>query len=140
MAILHRRVKAHSESDTKITGTARKMEMTIDEPESSGGHNAAPMPTEYLLMALAGCLNASGRAVAEKMGIAVRAVDIEVMGEIDTEADGHYTYFQKVDAKIHADSDATPEQMAEWLARTEKACTVSHALRFPLPVNVRLAD
>jgi len=64
MGVLKFSVKAESENPTKTIVEARGFKIIIDEPESLGGTNDGANPVEYVLGALAGCLNVVGHVVA----------------------------------------------------------------------------
>lgn len=60
------KVSAKSENSTKTTVKARNFSIVIDEPPILGGKDEGANPVEYVLAALAGCLNVVGHVVAKK--------------------------------------------------------------------------
>ena len=57
-------ITAVSENATKTTVKARNFSMVIDEPPSLGGKDEGANPVEFVLAALAGCLNVMGNVLA----------------------------------------------------------------------------
>jgi len=51
------RVRAMSESPARVSVKARSFNMIVDEPPNLGGEDRGANPVEYVLAALAGCLN-----------------------------------------------------------------------------------
>ncbi|MDS0242093.1 OsmC family protein [Haloferax sp. S2CR25-2] len=76
-------VAAAAESPTETRVSARDFEFVVDEPQSLGGENAGPNPVEYVLGALAGCLNVTSHVVAREMDLDVRDLEIAIEGDLD---------------------------------------------------------
>ncbi|WP_320406865.1 OsmC family protein [Thermococcus paralvinellae] len=70
-------------SPTKTIAKVRNFEVIVDEPPSLGGTDAGPNPVEYLLVALAGCLNVVGHLVAKEMGFTINSLKIKISGTLD---------------------------------------------------------
>jgi len=70
---------SHSRTDVDI----RDLTISIDEPEARGGTNLGPAPTEAALAALAGCTNVIGNKCADKLGVDVGHLTIEITCEFD---------------------------------------------------------
>ncbi|WP_305983868.1 OsmC family protein [Roseibium sp. MMSF_3544] len=70
---------SHSRTDVDI----RDLTFSIDEPEARGGTNLGPAPTEAALAALAGCTNVIGNKCADKLGVDVGHLTIEITCEFD---------------------------------------------------------
>lgn len=136
-------VKATSENPTKTVVRARNFEMIIDEPRNLKGTDAGPNPVEYVLGALAGCLNVVGHLVAREMGFRLRGITFELEGELDpakfmgqetTERAG----YSEIRVKVSPDCDASPEQLANWLHSVETRCPVSDNISNATPVIISL--
>ncbi|WP_243680165.1 CatA-like O-acetyltransferase [Vulcanisaeta souniana] len=74
---------AISLSNTKIEATIRNFRVMVDEPEDAGGTNAAPNPIEYLLLALAGCMNVTIRKIARERGIKIDSMQLSITGSLN---------------------------------------------------------
>ena len=119
--------------------------MIIDEPKEMGGTDEGPSPIQVLLMSLAGCLNVTGHEIARQKGL-------ELHGDQDRHRGRHESMhisrlfveeragFQNIDVKIEPDfTDATQQQIDEWLKETEERCPVTDNIKAgtSLSVSVR---
>lgn len=137
------KVSAHSENPTKTVAKAGKFELVIDEPKGLGGTDQGPNPVEFVLAALAGCLNVVGHVVANEMGFKLRGMSLELEGDLDpSKFSGKPTAsragYQEIRVKIKADSDASDEQLKTWLETIEDRCPVSDNLAHLTPVKIDL--
>lgn len=144
MALATFRVTAASENPTKTVVRARNFEMIIDEPENMQGTNEGPTPVEYTLAALAGCLNVVGHVVAKEMDFTLRGITFELKGGLDpAKFMGQETTsragYQSIEVKISPDSDASTEQLQNWLKTIEERCPVSDNISNSTPVTINLA-
>ena len=144
MADLKFSAKARSESSTKTVVEARGFNIIIDEPQSLGGADAGANPVEYLLAALAGCLNVVGHVVAKEMGFNLKGMQIDLEGDLDparfmgkskTERAG----YKEIRVKIKANANADAETLAKWLEVIEDRCPVSDNILNSTPVKISLA-
>ena len=69
----------------RVENATRSLEWFADEPESIGGTNTAPKPSELLLSALASCKLITMRMYAERKGWDVSGleVDLEIIEKSD---------------------------------------------------------
>lgn len=136
-------VKAWSENPTKAVVEVRGFKMVIDEPESLGGTNDGANPVEYLLAALAGCLNVVGHIVAKEMGFNLRGIELELEGDLDPakfsgkDTDERAGY-KEIRVRIKPDADADEETLKKWLEAIESRCPVSDNIANPTPVKITL--
>ncbi|ELK55502.1 OsmC family protein [Haloferax volcanii] len=132
-------VAAAAESPTETRVSVRDFEFVVDEPESLGGANAGPNPVEYVLGALAGCLNVTAHVVAREMDLDVRDLEIAIEGDLNPATfmgkreDGRAGY-QEIRVAVTADVDADAETIDAWLAAVEARCPVSDNLRNATPL------
>lgn len=68
---------------TEVAITAGAHEFTIDEPAALGGTDKGANPIEHLLAALASCTVISYQVWAEKLGLTLDGVDVDLKGDID---------------------------------------------------------
>ena len=113
-------VRAHWDGGFRATVTVRGFTFVVDEPEAAGGTDDGPMPTEYLLGALASCY---------ALAIAWAAGRGEVrLGELDVHATGEYDgqKFATITLEVHSD---LPDDVLEPLLRSaDRVCYVSRTL------------
>jgi uncharacterized OsmC-like protein len=118
--------------------------LVSDEPTTLGGGDSAPNPVEQLLAALGNCLAVGYAANATADGISIRALRVELAGELDLGAflglrPGH-AGFDTIRATVHLDTDATPEQAAQLHDAVVGSSPVGHTLQAAIPVSITLAD
>jgi uncharacterized OsmC-like protein len=103
----------------------------------------APSPLEYILAGYAGCINAVGKLVAKEQGIVLKSLQVELsailsldkyQGKITKERAG----FNSIEIVVKPSSDATLEQLQNWLQAIENRCPVQDNLTNATPVSVAL--
>ena len=134
---------AKSESSTKTVVQADCFKMTIDEPAGLGGTNEGANPVQYLLAALAGCLNVMGHIIAKEMGFELRCLDIHLDGDLDPgklfgKSDEKRAGYSEIRVTVKPDTDADEETIKKWLEAVEERCPVSDNLKNPTPVIIKL--
>jgi uncharacterized OsmC-like protein len=103
-----------------------------DEPTDLAGTGTGPSPEDLLLGAVGQCLIVGLAGVATARGVVIRALRVDVEGEVNLPAaygvaDGH-PGFQAIRVTVHLDADAD---------RLELDALVDHALsRAPIPSTV----
>lgn len=137
------RVKARSDNSTKTIVKARGFEIIVDEPVEMGGTNDGPNPVEYMLVALAGCLNVMCHVVAKEMNFTLKDVKIDLSGVLDSakfigEETTERAGFRRIDVKIKPNCDADSATLKKWLETIEERCPVSDNLSNPTPVHISL--
>lgn len=145
MPMLKFSAKAGGESSTKTVVEARGFKIVIDEPPNLGGKDEGANPVEYLLAALAGCLNVVGHVVAKEMGFELKGLTCELEGDLDparflgAQTDQRAGY-QEIRVSLHPETDANAAVLAEWLAAVKRRCPVSDNLVNPTPVEIALGS
>lgn len=74
---------ARWEGGWRCSVTAAGFELVVDEPPSSGGTGAGPMPTEYLLAAMSSCYALAVSWAAAKRGITLPDLAVTATGTYD---------------------------------------------------------
>ena len=143
MADLKFRIKAQRASDAKTIVKARNFEIIVDEPESLGGTDVAPNPVEYVLAALAGCLNVTGCLVAKEMGFEIKDLQIDICGDLNParlfgQTETERAGYNKLEVKMIPVCDADEATLNEWLRRVESRCPVSDNLMNATPLKIAL--
>ena len=133
--------KASSKSNTKTVVKTRKFEMIIDEPENMGGTNEGANPVEYMLGALAGCLNVVGHLVAKEMGFSIDDLNIELEGTLDPakfsgKSEEGRAGYKKINVDLGVETNADKEMLKKWAQIVEKRCPVSDNLANETPINI----
>ncbi len=118
--------------------------MVIDEPVNMGGTDEGPSPVQVLLMALAGCPNVTGHAVARQRGLKLNGMKIKIEGALNPCAFMGCSFeeragFQKIQVTVDADMEGvSAEEKAAWLKETERRCPVTDNIRAETALSVAL--
>lgn len=139
-------ITGESLNPTKMTIKSGKFSMIIDEPVAMGGTDEGPSPIQVLLMSLAGCLNVTGHEIARQKGLTLHGIKIGINGVMNPctfigcsfeERAG----FQNIDVKVEPDfTDATPQQIQEWLEETERRCPVTDNIKVDTAISVSIGS
>lgn len=136
-------VKATKENPTKTVVKARNFEIIIDEPTNLGGTDDGANPIEYVLAALAGCLNVVGHLVAKEMGFDIKNLEIELDGELNParfmgKSNEERAGYQAINVKMKPETDADEDTLKKWIEEVENRCPVSDNLANATPVKITL--
>ena len=113
---------------TRWTGGMRAVsdaggfEIVVDEPETSGGSNTGPQPTDLLLASVASCFALAMAFVARRRGIELLGLDVSVVGSYDGPK------FARISVSIT--SGSSREVLEELIPEAERVCYVSNTLRY----------
>jgi uncharacterized OsmC-like protein len=111
-----------------------------------GGPGTAACSGDLLLGALAACAQVTCQMVANAMGIATDRIEIVVEGDLDLRGTLGVSReapvgFESIRLRFEIDAPgATPEQLSELVAKSERYCTVLQTLNRPPAVEVQLRD
>ena len=126
------------------TAESRQHAVQVDEPAALGGADTAPNPAELLLDAIGTCLSIGYVMNAATRGIELRALELDVEGDIDlgvfagVTEDGDPGY-SRIRVRANIDSDATPEALQalhDHVVRTSPICST---VARPVTVTTELA-
>ncbi|NLW11965.1 MAG: OsmC family protein [Clostridiaceae bacterium] len=135
--------KAHSENPIKTIVQARNFKMIVDEPANLGGTDDGANPVEYLLAALAGCLNVVGHVVAKELGMELKGIEISLEGDLNPakfmgQSDAERAGYQELRVAIKPDTNADQATLEKWLTAVETRCPVSDNIGNATPVKIEL--
>lgn len=102
-----------------------------DKPAANGGADAGPMASELLLGAVLACQHSTFVKVAAKRRTEVRIESLR--GELGFE-NGDIVSI-KVEFTLAMQVSVTDEQVQTLLRLTDKACTISQALKVPVAAS-----
>ncbi len=109
---------------------AGAFELVVDERPDSGGTGTGPMPTEYLLAAMASCYTLALHWAAGKRGTALPGLEVTATGTYDGPK------FSRLQLTVTC--DAPPEQVEPLLQPALRVCYVSNTIALSPPVEVAL--
>jgi uncharacterized OsmC-like protein len=112
-----------------------------------GGDHDLPTPEDMLCAALASCLDATVRMIADRLDIPIQALEVAVSAEADVR--GELIVDPSVPVGFHRiccclglrpAADVHPERLQLLLAATEHSCAVLQTLRKGVPVETRVVE
>jgi putative redox protein len=111
--------------------TVRHHTLVADEPESAGGADTGPSPTELLALSLASCTAITVEMYADRKGWDLGAVEVEVDYESEASVPKSYDVVVKVPGEV---SDEQLERLKVITGR----CPVHRALAGEIPIDDRI--
>jgi len=143
MSDLNFSVNSINENPTKLNVSARQFKFIVDEPAVLGGTDHGANPVEYLLGALAGCLNVVSHVVAKELDLPLKGITIDIEGNLNParffgQSNEERAGFKGIRVKITPDTDAEHSLIQKWLQIVESRCPVSDNLVNPTPVEIAL--
>ena len=123
-------VVARFEGGWRCRVEAGGFDMLVDEPPSAGGAGSGPMPTEYLLAALASCYALALNWAAGKRGISLPGLAVTATGTYDGPR------FSRLQLTVTGDAPA--EQVEQLLKQALRVCYVSNTIALSPPIEVAL--
>src|SRR3982750_2288115 len=124
-------VEATWEGGYRCTVATRQFRIKIDEPESAGGGDTGPQPSEVFLASLAGCFTLALYHAAKKR-------DIE-LPDLTVQATGTYQGPGFVRLAVEVKSGAERHVIESLIEPAKRVCYVSNTLRNVSEVEVTLA-
>src|SRR6516165_12465140 len=121
-------VTAHWEGGWRCRVEAGGFGLVVDEPESAGGTGTGPMPTEYLLAAMASCYALALQWAAGKRGITLPGLTVTATGTYDGPR------FSRL--QLSVSSQLPAEQVEPLIKPALRACYVSNTLAAAPTVEV----
>lgn len=124
-------VTARWEGGWRCRVEAGGFSLVVDEPPDAGGTGAGPMPTEYLLAAMASCYALALRWAGGKRGISVPGLAVTATGTYDGPR------FSRLQLTVRCDA---PRDVVQRLVEPAlRACYVSNTIAASPPVEVTVA-
>jgi uncharacterized OsmC-like protein len=123
-------VVARWEGDWRCRVEAGGFDLVVDEPPSAGGTGTGPMPTEYLLAALASCYALALAWAARKRGLTLPGLAVTATGTYDGPRFGRL--------RLTVTCDAPAGQVEPLLEPALRVCYVSNTIALSPPVEVTL--
>jgi putative redox protein len=123
-------VTARWEGGWRCRVAAGGFDLVVDERESSGGTGTGPMPTEYLLAAMASCYTLALAWAAGKRGIDLPGLAVTATGTYDGPR------FCRL--QLSVTSDAPPDVVERLVEPALRVCYVSNTLATSPPIEVTI--
>jgi uncharacterized OsmC-like protein len=105
----------------------------------------APSPIEYILAGYAGCINAIGTLVASELNLNLKSLQVDIKGEINVDkflgkSTKERAGFNSIEVLINPETDASPEEIKNWLTILEDRCPVGDNLKYETPIFLNLVQ
>jgi uncharacterized OsmC-like protein len=142
MSLVNINVSGNSKPNEQLVVKSQDFEIRIGEnpnnPKLEG-----PCPVEYILAGYAGCLNIVGGIVAKELNIEIESLKIEISGALDVDKYlGGFTKeragFKEIEVVVQPISDASNEEINNWIEIVESRCPVQDNLFNPTPISLKL--
>ena len=124
-------VVARWEGGWRCRVAAGGFNLVVDEPERSGGTGTGPMPTEYLLAAVASCYALALAWAAGKRGINLPGLAVTATGTYDGPR------FSRL--QLSVESGAPPDVVEPLVEPALRVCYVSNTIAVSPPIEVTVA-
>lgn len=128
-------VTGESVSPTRMIVKGKKTEYIVDKDDSS--------PLEYILAALAGCINIVGFMVAKDMDLNIEKIFIEIEGKLNTDklmgknVEDRAGY-KEIKVKVKVQGNVEEGKLKEWMAKVEERCPIGDNIMNETPVCVEV--
>lgn len=137
-------ISAKSETPSRVAVRARNFTMYVDEPPQLGGEDKGANPVEYLLAALAGCINVVGHLVAKEMNIKLDELSVDIEGTLNPARFQGKSFeeragYKQISVNIKVKSDASQDLLKKWLESVKDRCPVSDNIENPTPLKFNLS-
>lgn len=107
---------------------AGRFRLIVDEPESAGGSDMGPQPTELFLSSVASCFTLALAYSAKRRGTIVDAINVTATGVYDGPR------FRSV--RVHAHVACDPAELPGLVQQAERVCYVTNTLRSELTLEI----
>jgi putative redox protein len=111
--------------------SAAGFDLIVDEPEEAGGTGTGPMPTEYLLAAMASCYALALTWTAGKRGISLPDLAVKATGAYDGPRFGAI--------QLQVTTSAPADVVGPLIEPALRVCYVSNTIATSPPVDVVIA-
>lgn len=143
MTDLKFRVQGKAQSAARFSADVRQFDLIIDEPPVLGGDDFGANPVEYLLASYAGCINVVAHLTARELGVNLKRLEIAVQGSINParllgKSDDERAGFKQIDVHFSPETDASPEQIENWIKTIKNRCPINDNLANPTPLSFNL--
>jgi putative redox protein len=129
--VAERHVKASRRKGYAHSLTVRHHTLVADEPESAGGSDSGPSPTELLALSLASCTAVTVEMYADRKGWDLGSVDVEVGWESQSSVPVRYEVVVKLPGDL-------PKEQLDRLLVIAGKCPVHRALAAEVEINDRI--
>jgi uncharacterized OsmC-like protein len=125
-----RRVSARWDGDLRAVVDTGRFQLVVDEPESVGGTNRGPQPTDVLLASIASCFAIAMAHAARKGGIELPDLQVTTTASYDG-----LRFSTVVISLTSTVAHGTLEQL---IPHAQRVCYVTNTLRQPPEIAITI--
>jgi uncharacterized OsmC-like protein len=126
-----RRISARWDGDLRAVVDAGGFQFIVDEPESVGGTDRGPQPTDVLLASIASCFVISMAYAARKSGT--------VLSDLQVTATATYDGLRFGTVAITLTSTVARETLEPLIPVAKRVCYVTNTLRRPPDITISVS-
>jgi uncharacterized OsmC-like protein len=135
-------VLGYAKEENQFVVKAQKFDVRISKNDQSP-ELEGPSPLEYILAGYAGCINAVGKLIAKEHGIVLKSLQVDITGTLSLDKyqgkiSNERAGFGSIEVVVKPTSDASLEQLKNWLIAVENRCPVQDNLVNRTPISVTL--
>jgi uncharacterized OsmC-like protein len=124
-----RSVEATWDGGLRCRVSAGRFELIVDEPESAGGTDQGPQPTELLLASIASCFTLAMAYSASKRSVELAGLRVRATGIYDGPR------FSAIRLSVQADAP-DPDRLRQLVPMAQRLCYVTNTLRRAPAVDI----
>ena len=143
MSDLTFKIEGEAQTPARLAASARQFIIVVDEPPALGGDDQGANPVEYLLASYAGCINVVAHLTARELGIKLSGLKIQIEGNLNParlfgKSDDQRAGFKQINVQFIPETDASQEEIENWIATIENRCPINDNLANPTPLTFNL--
>lgn len=135
------RTTSKLEEGFKVVTQAGKHVIIQDLPKVLGGNDEGPTPTAVILATIAGCICIVAKYHAEKKGIKLESMEVDVVGEFDPRGflgEDVKSGFQNISITVKVKSPNTEEEIKKFMDFVEKHCPILDTILSPPKIKLEI--
>jgi len=125
-----RQVTARWDGDLRAVVDAGRFQLIVDEPESAGGTDRGPQPTDVLLASIASCFAIAMAYAARKSAT--------VLSDLQVTATATYEGLRFSTVAIALTSTLARETLEALIPQAKRVCYVTNTLREPPEITINV--
>ncbi|OAA93993.1 OsmC family protein [Clostridium coskatii] len=111
----------------------------LDKTKQSGGTNKGMNPAQLLLCTLGGCQAMSIASYADKYGVNIKYLSIELEGDMDSntspDSSTSRSGYQDIRFNVNIRTDSSENKVRELVEFVEKTCPMGDSIRNGVPIE-----
>ena len=132
-------VLGFSNTDAQFVVKSKELSLKINNQIVGADNQEGNGPLEFLLVGIAGAINAVGKIVAQEQQFDLQSIQVEITGVIESKkADGIKTRsragFKSIDVVIKPSTNASLTEIKTWMDEVKARCPIYDNLTNATPV------